>query len=104
MSLKVLTANRLREGDVVYLSRAGRWTAELAEAATAEEAEQEAALLTLAEAAVAEHRVVGPYLMTVALEDGRLRPLSQRERIRAAGPSVAFGPAAEVPHTQIEGA
>ena len=99
MSLKVLTANRLREGDVVYLSRAGRWTTELAAAATIEEAAEEAQLLALAEAAVAERLVVGPYVMTVALEAGRLRPLSQRERIRAAGPSVAFGPAAQAPET-----
>ena len=104
MSVKVLTANRLREGDVVYLGRRGRWTAELAEAATAGDAEQEAPLLALAEAAVAERLVVGPYLMTVALEDGRLRPLSRREHIRAAGPSIPFGPAAPAPQTQIEGA
>ena len=80
---QVLTANRLLEGDVVYLTAAGGWSTEIAEAVVIEGAEEEARRLSEAERAVAERRVVGPYLMQVARDGLGPQPLSQRERIRA---------------------
>ena len=80
---QVLTANRLLEGDVVYLTATGDWSTELTEAAVIEGAEEEARWLGEAERAVAARQVVGPYLMKVARDNRGPRPLSQRERIRA---------------------
>ena len=84
---QILTANRLRDGDVVYW-RAGDWVEDLqaadcfADKAAAERALQDAA------AFVAGRIVVSPYLFEVRHEDGRFRPVKERELIRAAGPSV----------------
>jgi hypothetical protein len=85
--VQILTANRLRDGDVVYW-RAGNWVENLGDAdlfadkVTAQEA------LSAAETAVRDRIIVSPYLFPVRNEDGTLRPLEQREIIRAAGPSV----------------
>jgi len=88
MTLKVVTANRLIDGDVVYLTAKGDWSDWLDDSGPAETPEHEAALLDLAAQAVHARLVVDPYLMPVAQDEGHLRPLSQREIIRAAGPSV----------------
>lgn len=85
---KVLTANLLKGGDVVYWSSAGDWSTTLADALILASAEQGEAALEAAEQAGGEIVVVGPYLMDVALEDGRILPVSQREIIRAKGPTV----------------
>ena len=88
MTLKVLTANRLRDGDVVYLTAEGAWSQWLEEADLAETPEAEAALLALGEQALDQRLVVDPYLMAVTRIDGGFGPVSQREIIRARGPSV----------------
>ena len=88
MTLKVLTANRLRDGDVVYLTAGGTWSQWLEDAALAETPEAEARLLALGEAALVQRLVVDPYLMAVTRVDGGFGPISQREIIRARGPSV----------------
>ena len=88
MALKVVTANRLNDGDVVYLTAKGGWSAWLEDSGPAESPEQETALLDQAAQSVHDRLVVDPYLMPVADDSGQFRPLSQREIIRAAGPSV----------------
>jgi len=88
MQPKIMTANRLDDGAVVYLAEAGVWVEDL-EAALVVEDETGAESLERQAAEAQRHRlVVGPYLFPVALEAGRPLPLGQRERIRAAGPSV----------------
>lgn len=94
MSTKVLTANRLSDGGVVYLTADGAWSENLQSAATAAP-EQEAELTARAQEAVAACLVVEPYLFPVTRQDGRLAAASQRERIRAAGPTVDAGPVEE---------
>ena len=88
MSLKAITANRLREGDVVYLTATGRWSVHLNEAwVSSDKAEIEAKLAGTA-ADVAARLVIAVYDMEVVEVDGILQPLSAREIIRAAGPTV----------------
>ena len=92
---KVITANALVEGDVVYLTAAGAWarTLEAAEVFT-DEAVAEDVLLS---ARGRSGEVVGAYLMDVSLSDGRPRPVHFREVFRATGPSNRFhGKQAEV--------
>ncbi len=80
----VLTANDLREGWAVFLTKDGQWSRDwenLRVAASAEEGESLAALGLAEEAA---RRVVGAYLVQID-PDGRAK--LRRERIRAEGPT-----------------
>lgn len=88
MSLKAITANRLREGDVVYLTDTGRWSVHLNEAWVGSDKAEVEARLTGTEADVAARLVVAVYALEVVEVDGILQPLSAREIIRAAGPTV----------------
>ena len=80
---QVVTASRLLEGDVVYLTAEGGWSTRLDEARVIESAEAEAQSLAEADHAVTERLVIGPYLMKVTRSPEGPLPLSQRERIRA---------------------
>jgi hypothetical protein len=84
---QILTANRLRNGEVVYWA-AGSWVMGLqdAEVFADKTAAQEA--LKAAGEAVRDRLVVNPYLFDVRREAGALRPVKEREIIRAAGPTV----------------
>ena len=86
--LTVLTANRLRDGEVVYLTPAGQWSESLADARVADGKDESASLEARGQADEKALVVVGAYLMPVVLDDGLPRPISQREIIRAKGPSI----------------
>jgi uncharacterized protein DUF2849 len=88
MTAKIVTANRLGDGLVVYLTLDGAWTPRIAEAEVARDAAGDSALLARAEAREQATRVVGAYLMDVTWEAGLVSPISNREFIRAFGPSV----------------
>ena len=85
---QVATANRLRDGAVVFLRPDGDWGIDLQGAAVAGDPEAAHRLTQTADAAVRQSRIVGPYLIAVARAAGRLVPQSFRERIRAEGPSL----------------
>ncbi|HEY9548852.1 MAG TPA: DUF2849 domain-containing protein [Kiloniellaceae bacterium] len=88
VSLQVVTANRLRQGDVVYLTASATWSHHLNDGrATGDKTVLEAMLAKAAED-VAARLVVAPYAFEVVEIDGVLQPLSTRETIRAAGPTV----------------
>jgi hypothetical protein len=80
----VVTANRLRDGIVVYLASDGSWTEEIGRARIAETEDELTSLEALAAEDVKARKVVAVYPMDVALHDGTVDPLSVRERIRAA--------------------
>ena len=86
----VVTANRLRDGRVVWLSQGGSWAERLAEAAVFAGEGVESGL---AQGAEAERRqlVVGPYAVEVAVGASGPVPLRAREKFRARGPSVGLG-------------
>ena len=88
---QALTANRLSDGRVVFLTTSGRWSPELCEARVAEDADAQASLSALGEAAEAACEVVGPYLIDVRHEDDGLVAVEIREAIRANGPTVQAG-------------
>ena len=79
----VVTANRLKDGIVVYLAPNGSWTEEIGRARIAESEDEVSALEAQAAEAVKAREVVAVYPMDVALNDGAVDPLSVRERIRA---------------------
>ncbi|MDX1402627.1 MAG: DUF2849 domain-containing protein [Kiloniellales bacterium] len=87
MAQQIVTANRLQDGEVVYLCDDGRWSESLQDAAISDDEEGQSSLLAEGERAERDLKVVGPYLMPIEKKDDRLLPLSQREIIRAAGPT-----------------
>jgi Protein of unknown function (DUF2849) len=84
--LVVITANRLRDGAVIYRTGAGGWTTVLPEAVVVGSEEEAKALLS--DAANEGTLAVGAHPAPVEVtEDGRIVPGNLRERIRAAGPT-----------------
>lgn len=85
---QVLTANRLLDGEVVYLAAGGAWVEDLdAAVILATKAEGEAALARGVKAEE-NQEIVHAYLFEVVDAAQPLRPVKQREIIRAAGPTV----------------
>ena len=82
---KVVSANHLLDGDVVYLDAEARWTRALSRAAVARTDKEAQDLLSLADQ---PGTVVGPYLIDVAPDaSGHLAPTHFREKFRETGPS-----------------
>ncbi|MBY4891570.1 DUF2849 domain-containing protein [Rhodobacteraceae bacterium N5(2021)] len=82
---KVVTANALLEGDVVYLTKQGHWTRQHAEADLIEDAVT--AEIRLLEAQALAHEVVGPYLADAVAGKNGPEPVHFREAFRTRGPS-----------------
>ncbi|WGM39998.1 DUF2849 domain-containing protein [Caulobacter sp. NIBR1757] len=81
--MKVLTANRLIDGEVVFW-QAGQWVERFADADIFDGDAGESAV------AVAKSQptvIVEPYLIDIAEGPAGLAPVSYRERIRALGPT-----------------
>jgi hypothetical protein len=87
---KAVTANRLRDGAVVFRRADGSWGLRVEEAATAAAEADALLLLASAEQDAAAALVVAPYLIDIELAGGQVAPTLYRERIRAFGPSRAF--------------
>lgn len=92
--MKIITANRLSDGTVVFLSAEG-WITEIARAAVLSAHDAIEAGLAAAARAVADREVIDTAAIDVTVEEGSGPvPVRLRERIRAFGPTVAFGEAA----------
>jgi hypothetical protein len=83
----MITANRLRDGEVVWW-KAGSWVTSLAEGEVYPDPKAADAALEAALAFARNNTVVNPYLFDVRVESGVIKPVKEREIIRAAGPSV----------------
>ncbi len=86
-SPKVLTANRLQTGEVLYW-QAGSWVGELTGAEIFDDQPGADAALASAQAFVVTNQVVTPYLFEVRRTKDGLLPVKEREIIRSLGPSV----------------
>jgi hypothetical protein len=84
---QMLTANRLRDGDVVYW-RAGGWVEALGQGDVFFAQDEAEAALEAARKFVADNVVVNPYLFDVRAEADGVHPVKEREIVRAAGPTV----------------
>ncbi len=86
--MKAITANRLTDGKVVYLTEAGAWSADPQKARRLAEDETDAAL----DAALRDIlTVVGPYLIEIDADAPDFAPAGRkqvRETIRLSGPSA----------------
>jgi len=81
---KIVTANHLLKGDVVYQTASG-WSRDLVDAQVLTDKEQ--ADLRLSEASQQVADIVGAYLTDIALTDGVPSTTHFREAFRAKGPS-----------------
>ena len=86
-SPQMLTANRLKDGDVLYW-KAGAWVEALKDGEIFHEQAPAEAALAAAQESVNGNAVVNPYLFDVRIHGGTVHPVKEREIIRAAGPSV----------------
>ena len=84
---QMLTANDLKQGDVLYW-KAGGWVEALDQGDVFTDPAAADAALAQAQAFVTGNRVVAPYLFEVVRDKDRLRPVKEREIIRSLGPSV----------------
>lgn len=85
---QIVTANRLRDGLVVFLNRSGEWSERIDDATLALEPEAAAALEQRAKSDEKATLVTGTYLVDAERRDGRIRANHIRERLRTLGPSV----------------
>ena len=82
---KVVTANALLEGDVVYLTERDSWSRDLRDAEVIED--EAHGDLRLLHAASQANIVVGAYLADVRLAETGPEPTHFREEFRTRGPS-----------------
>ena len=94
---KIVTANALLEGDVVYLTADDTWTRRISEAELIDD--EAHAEIRLLDAEMRADEVVGPYLADAKLADDGPGPVHFREDFRARGPSnYAHGKQSEPKH------
>ena len=88
--MKVLTANRLSDGEAVWYSAKAGWRQKIVDADVSSDAESEAKLAAIGAAAYANNEVIDVNIIDVANENGRLVAVKLRERIRANGPTINY--------------
>ncbi len=84
---KIVTANRLRDGAVVFLAADAKWTEKVDTAVVANTADEEANLLAIGAAAVKACQVVDVAAIEISSVTTH-EPSRLRERIRQIGPTV----------------
>ena len=85
---QVITANRLRDGVVMFLDPEANWVERLAEAQVFSNVEGSTAALQSAQKDEAANIVLDVYAVDVAETSGTWVPVKLREAIRAQGPTV----------------
>ena len=83
----VVTANRTRDGVVIYRTGAKDWSTDLSDAAIVRAADEARALL--AESVADDVGAVGAYIAPVEVKDGgKIKPGNLREHIRLRGVTI----------------
>lgn len=89
---KVVSANRLADGVVVYVGRDGTWLEKLDQARVFASKEGAEEGLVAARNDARRNLVVEPSLVEVAEDAAGLHAVTLREAIRARGPTIDFMP------------
>ena len=84
---QAVTANRLDDGVVVYLTAESGWAESVGDATWTDDKDEQKSLVARAQEDVERCLVVSPYLFDVAVADGRPKATSNREIIRSLGPT-----------------
>ena len=89
MTQQMMTANRLLDGEVVYLCDDCIWSEDYSRARVVADPAEVTEVQTIARDAERAQHIVGAYLAKVArADDGTLKLLSMKETIRATGPTT----------------
>jgi sulfite reductase (NADPH) hemoprotein beta-component len=83
---KIATANRLRDGVVVYLTEAGTWVPDIEQARVAHTPDDELALKAALDAGFRGNLIIDTQVIDAL--PARKTPARLREQIRAVGPTV----------------
>lgn len=94
---KIVSANRLPDGTVVYLDRDDAWTPSIDLARAFVDDTEAAAGLTRAREDARRNVVIDPFLVPVEADTASPRPLSLRDAIRARGPTIDYAPKPPTP-------
>ena len=85
--MKILTANRLADGEAVWFSATGSWAETIVGADIVADKDGETRLETIGKQAYDNNEVVDVNLIDVNVVGSTIQPLRLREVIRAAGPT-----------------
>lgn len=85
--MKVLTANRLTDGEAIWYSETKGWLETIEGASLAADKTAEERFDAIGKSAIRHNFALDVDLIDVQLVDERIVPLRLRERIRAAGPT-----------------
>ena len=85
---QVITANRLRDGTVVFFAAEADWVEGIEAARVFDTAEAAAAGMAATKKDEQDHLVLAVCAIDVTRTDGTLKPSRLREAIRASGPTV----------------
>lgn len=86
--MRMIIANRLTDGLVVFYAGDGSWTVDIADGLVITDEADENRLIETARADEGRCVVVDPNLIDVTLDGGSPRPTAIREAIRAFGPTI----------------
>jgi hypothetical protein len=86
--MRMIIANRLTDGLVVFLTADGGWSVDIADGIVIDETADEERLFAAAKSDETGCKVVDPNLIDVTVDNGSPRPVAIREAIRAFGPTV----------------
>ena len=86
--MKILTANRLTDGEAVWHVADHGWAETIDRAEIARDKAAEDELEKVGAAGLKNDEVVDVNLIDIELVEGKIVPLRMRERIRAAGPTI----------------
>ncbi len=86
--MQILTANRLVDGDVVFLTGDDDWSIEINDASVARDPSEACQLEDIGARADKSAHVVGCYLVDVVIVEGRIEATHYREIMRTTGPTV----------------
>ncbi len=89
---KVISANRLADGIVVYAGRDGSWSEQLSQAKIFANTAAAAPGLLIAQNDAKRNLVVEPVVVEVTEDADGLRAVTLRDIIRARGPTIDFLP------------
>ena len=82
----VVTANRTRDGVVIYRTARQSWSTDLSDAAVVRTSDEARALLS--EAVADDVGAIGAYIAPVEVEHGAIKPGNLREHIRFEGVTI----------------
>lgn len=86
--MRMIIANRLTDGLVVFYTAGGGWSVNIADGIVFSDEAETKRLFAAAKADEQHCKIVDPNLIDVTVEAGLPRPVAIREAIRAFGPTV----------------